>query len=317
MTRTVRFIAGLLLLGLGGWLAAPAKADDAPVKKGIVQVLVVGADGRPIADVNLTLTPMPTPGVGPQAPLPRTRARTDAQGIVRFSWPIGNHQIVVDAPGHGYGVTGIAEVITGETGAAPLGRLAPYAHLEGAVIGAPSARLRFYPSGCPSADPVDAQADRSGRFKANLRGGTWDVWVNSDRNSTVNSTTEFTIDPGQSLHDLRVPPKPLPEPDFLPPPELTAGSNTRPANVTLLHGTVRDDSGRPVTGAVVFLAAEYRGWEDISYGSFQTTADAKGQYELRGEPGCTDGTLIVCSAGMPPQVDTLNSFGPPNATAIG
>jgi hypothetical protein len=79
-----------------------------------------------------------------------------------------------------------------------------------------------------------------------------------------------------------------------------------------VKGTVRDEAGRPIAGAMVYARATYHGGLRMN-GLLQTAvSDAKGSYTIEGQTGLSSfsATLVASLAGRPP---ALSWFSLPEA----
>jgi len=284
-------------------LAAAGQTQPAPHSVD-VELGVRGPDGRPAAHADLVVKVHNGNSFDPQ--VGDIDAKTDGQGIARFKAPEGVYRMVVNVHGFGHGTIGTTEFVPGHIVRPEMAPLAAYGSIDGT----------FPIDGCPHDVTIHASAyymgaeltvppDSPGHFHiAEAPGGYWMLKVSAGKDTCAETTSSFALDPGQNLHDIRIPPV---ESSNTPPAQVASpvsqgGSDKPKEQVVWVRGTVRDESGQPVAGASVMALATFQGTIRRYQLTSQAVTDSEGRYELKGEGGLSSfsATLVASVPGHPP-----------------
>ena len=299
-------------------LAKPVKATwqggtlqvDCP-QPGEVDVLVRGADGKPLADRPVQVMPVWLLGETSHGPADaRFTGRLDANGRFRLRWYASVRQMRVTVPGEGFGSTGPIEVKDGTTIKVEMPPLAKFGSISGKLdtkLAGPGVFVHLDPE-----HNAPVACDASGLFVFNdVPPGRYVVRVTKGSNGPGIKAAQVTLwlAPGRKIEGLSI--------DALPvlPPEIVARQkaqeertlmqfNGKPGKVPWAEGTVKDTSGRPLVKADVYLRTAHHGgirmYEDI----LATTTDAQGHYSFSGEvhPTTESPVLVAKVKGRPPAV---------------
>ena len=266
-----------------------------------VELLVRGPNAKPLANSEIVVMAPLNYGDDKPDP-PKVTAKTDANGIARFTFPGGEYgDLHVEAAGIGYGDIGIARLAWGETAHPYLPPLAPYCTIEGTV---PAEALKpdttvmgFH---WHYQQHLSVKPDADGHFKlSNARAGEWYIGAGLDKRR--DAETMLVTVPGESINDLTLKLKPSESS------ERTNGIKRvlyPPAGQKLdwVRGTVRDETGQPVSDATVFVFGMEGGFGRPTYLTEKGTTDAQGRYKITGPSGIYNfrAVLLAIAPGKSP-----------------
>jgi hypothetical protein len=300
MRTTARLLASAFLLALA--LVGPANGEvyAPPVD---VEMLVRGPDALPLANTEIEVKYIPfSSHFEDNAKVPTAIAKTDAKGIARFKFPGGEYgDLHVEAAGVGYGDIGITEFAWGKTARPYLPPLAPYCTIEGTVP--PEARKPdtiVYAFHSHFDQRLSVKPDAEGHFIfPNARAGEWYIGAGFEKRR--DAEVMICVNPGEAIRDVR-PKIRLPEDaiaqnqikrEIYPP---------KGQDMVWVRGHVRDEAGKPIADAKVFVSGEDNGPWRSTYVTRKATTDSQGQYEITGPSGLygISAALLVAAPGRPP-----------------
>ncbi len=269
------------------------------VPRATVELIVRSPDGRPLANAQVDVRS--GEHFFPNEKRPSAAAKTDAQGRISFSWPVGLHRLDVMVGGIGYGATGRFELLEGDTVRPALAPLVPFGAIEGVV---PKDSLQPYAyvefSGMSDRASRLAACDKAGRFVfENLPAGEYDLALRPIIPG-VSTLTRVAVPPGQRIRNVVI----HKEKDTrVNPMELVEGVRKKEKAETKCRvaGTVRDETGQPIEGADVFVPFVYAGgrWAYDVIESARTGKDGRWQLTSSGSLTSLDGAIIAHKAGRP------------------
>ncbi|HEX8199896.1 MAG TPA: carboxypeptidase regulatory-like domain-containing protein, partial [Isosphaeraceae bacterium] len=294
---------------------------------GEVVVEVRGPDGATAADRPVRVVPAGSQtGFGGRTTVQFT-GRTDGAGRLRIRWAEGVARLRVVVPGLGFGSTGLFEVVGGRETRPDLPPLARFARVEGTLdprLAGPETTITltslFHDP--RTWDHAQAVCDAGGHFVLeDVVPGAHSLVVDRAGKPVPIGPASIYPAPGGRIDGLTLhPPAPSPPGGPRPDPGMAGGpapAGDRPEDIPWLEGTVRDEAGRPVAGADVFVHTSYHGgirmYEDVR----TATSDARGHYRIAGPVWeyMETLTVIVRAAGRPPVVayapTPSRSGGPP------
>ncbi len=125
-------LAGSSIAAVLAVLVSFVAGQDEPVPTGTVELTVRAPTGEALANTELLIRPDASAYDRYSRKYP-LRAKTNARGVARFSWPMGVTRLHVIARGSGYGSTGYAVVMEKGTARPALAPLLPFGRIEGVV----------------------------------------------------------------------------------------------------------------------------------------------------------------------------------------
>lgn len=276
-----------------------ASADDA-VRGGDVELIVRGPDARPLAGARVMITPAPRATDGGQTQ--ELALQSDGEGRIHFHWTPGVvRQMNVYVTGVGYGFAGAAEVVPDHLAKAPLPPLVPFATVSGALpagLAGPNSVVRFQPLDNKYETELVVPFVTDGRFSASVRAGRWHVIATDGDRRLAELPVDLRLTPGQVTKGVALQP-PGAEPEKKP-----ETSNGIEADQTgpWAAGTVRDETGRAISGASVYLVGVYNTGGRMYEAAAKATTNATGQYQIPGDAGTKllSATLVASLPGKPP-----------------
>lgn len=292
-------------LGIG-WAAIVAlafctalAADDAS-RSGDVEILVRGPDARPMAGARVMVTPVARASDAGQTQ--QLTLQSDVEGRVHFRWGNGVvRQMEVHVDNVGYGFAGAVEVLPDRTAKAPLAPLVPYANVSGALpagLAGPRSVVRFQSVSNDPDEETIVPFVQDGRFHASVRAGRYRVISTDGDTRLAESDGTIVLIPGQSFKNLLLKPREA-APEKKPP-----GDNGAPENLAnpWAKGTVRDEAGRAVSGASVYVVGVYTAGGRMYEAVGKAGTNAMGQYEVPGDPGVSllSASVVAALPGRPP-----------------
>jgi protocatechuate 3,4-dioxygenase beta subunit len=275
---------------------ARAVVESPPLGK--VAVTVRGTDGQPVRNTPVQVWLAPRwPELGPERSM-RYDGKTDSEGKIVLRFFPGPGDLIVTAPGIGYGNTGPFEIRPNQTVTPDLPRLAPFGRIAGKVAPALArpgqiVRLgRLYESdGTPLWAWRQTRVDGQGRFVLrDVTPGRHTVylfdseqdaatWQNSPAVKSRHTVT-VASNPAQQEEIVL---SPLPPRPTLPTPP-TPASRPADANTGTLTGVVQDFTGRPVPDATVWAVCSYQGSIRAYHVTLQAQTAGDGSYRMEGVP---------------------------------
>jgi len=277
--------------------------EERPEANGTVEVIVRDPHGKPLAGSAVEIMPLERDSWHNHRATIKTT--TNAQGQARFAMHAGVDRIRIAAKGVGYCVTGVFEVLEGKTARPPVPALVPFAVIDGTVPRAilqPGIYVRL--SDWDGDEEQRLSCDDQGKFvKGDLRCGRY--WLRAYVGDTrFGEGLGVRLEPGQRLHV------------HLPDSKAEAQSEVRPdqpkqpvkeKEVTWAAGTVRDERGRTIEGATVFVIASYHGGMRMYETVRSVHTDNQGRWEIKGEGGLSmlKGSLLAYKPGRPPAIHPL------------
>lgn len=276
---------------------------------GIVEAVVRGPDGKPLTDAAIVVAPLvefPHASAGPL----HFSGRTGADGAFKLRSFEGTREFGVLAPGTGFGSTGRIEVIAGETIRPEVPPLARFARVEGRVDDAlkgPGAEAFLMGRTHDDASTLFVPVDEEGRFAmTDVLPGDYTVGARRGEPAARSANVIVALAPGEVVRDVVLGPAPPPSPEAEQERQrrLRALDRDRDRTVPWVEGTVRDEQGRPLAGATVYVHVEYQGGLR-AYSDFKkTTADAEGRYRFEGplHPGMGTFSVLVAAKGRAPTI---------------
>lgn len=273
---------------------------------GIVEAVVRGPDGKPLTDAAIIVAPrveFPHESAGPL----HFSGRTGADGAFRLRAFEGPREFGVLVPGLGYGSTGRIEVIAGQTNRPEVPPLARFARIEGRVDDAlkgPGAEAFLMGRSYDEASMLVVPLDEEGRFvMTDVLPG--DYTLGARRGEPAARSANFVVAPapGQVVRDVVLGPAPPlpPEAERQHQRVLRSLNGDREKTVSWVEGTIRDERGRPLAGATVFLHVRYHGGIRMHSDVKKAATDAGGRYRFEGPLYTSMGTLalLVTAQGRP------------------
>lgn len=268
---------------------------------GVVEAVVRGTDGRPLADAAIVVVPLmefPHNGAGTI----HFSGRTDDTGSFRLRSFEGPREFGVLVPGLGFGSTGRIEVLAGKSVRPEIPPLARFARIAGRVDGAlKGLGTEAYLMGRTPGDasmPV-APCDEEGRFMmADVLPGDYTVEARRGEQPVRYAGVVVKPGPGQVIRDIVVRPAPPPSPEQEKAEQrsLRAWSGDPSRIITWVEGTISDEEGRPLPGANVYVHVMYHGGMRMHSEVKKTKSDPQGRYRFEGPLHPSMGTLSVAVA---------------------
>lgn len=297
---------GVKLARCLGWVAivalgfcAALVADDG-ARSGDVEITVRGPDARPMAGARVMVTPAARSTDAGQTQ--QLTLQSDGEGRVRFRWGNGVvRQMEVHVDNVGYGFAGTVEVLANRTAKAPLAPLVPYANVSGALpagLAGPRSVVRFQSVSNEPDEETIVPFVADGRFHASVRAGRYRVVSTEGDTRLAESDGTIVLVPGQSVKNLMLRPKEA-APEKRPPGDNGAAENQAGP---WAKGTVRDEAGRAVTGASVYVVGVYMAGGRTYEAVGKAASNAMGQYEVAGDPGVSllSASVVAALPGRPP-----------------
>jgi hypothetical protein len=292
MPRMMSIVTALLTL-VPASCAVLGDASPKPSSPATIELTVRGPDGRPLANRNVELL---------ASTEYRLTTKTDGIGLARFPWPAEYAKILVKASGIGYGATGFFDSSPGETARPVLPRLVPFGVIEGTIPKELRKRSMTVRTGLDDWLHSETSIDGDGHFvlKDVAYGGGWLLaQAKEDKQPTAEAFVTFA--PGQRVKEAAFV-KTQSDPAAQMPSDQPEEKPKQP--VVWAEGTVRDEAGDPIEGALVFAVAMRR-LEFVP--APQALTDANGRWQITGEPGLqmAEGQLLVCKLGLCPEFASL------------
>jgi hypothetical protein len=268
---------------------------------GEVEVLVRGAGGAPLGDRPVQVIPA---GSAPEGPVPvRFDGRTDGAGRFRMRWFEGMNRLRVAVPGEGFGSTGLFEVRAGQVAREETPPLARLGSIDGRLdpkLAGPSTTVVLENRGTRLAESA---CDPDGRFAmSDILPGSYSLYLLRAGQPTGNSTG-VRVAPGHRVAGVTIRPAP-------PAPQRRAPARSRTGRqpltdegkeVVWLEGMVRDEQGRGVAGARLFVRATIDGGMRFAQQTQAATTDERGRYQVRGPRSrIADVRVIAHAESRPP-----------------
>lgn len=267
-----------------------------------VELTVRGPDGKPAVHASVALAPRDRAYFDPK--IPDIEAETDDQGVARFKTPEGVYRFFVTVRGIGSGQIGTTEFMPGRIARPYLPPLLAYGSVDGTFpVDACPSDVTIHASVTLMREEITVKPDAPGHFHiADAPDGQWRVRVTAS-NQQCAASEYFRLEPGQHLRDVSVLPA---KPEIPSPPATSVTPAPQPAkekqSVVWFRGTVRNESGSPITGAKVMALATFQGAIRMYQVTSQAVTDKDGHYELIGEGGLPSfsATLVASAPGYPP-----------------
>jgi hypothetical protein len=279
----------------------PLLVPRVAAEESLVEMIVRGPNGRPLAKTEVTVT------TGEDLrgdPAPRLHFATDSQGVARFAWPVGVGRVRVEVDKVGYGMTGWFETIGWKTARPALPPLIPCGVVEG-NIPPESREPGVYVTARCQVDwterdrDIEAACDAQGHFAIeNVRCGYCSLALHNEKGRLPYSAGAF-IAPGQRLTGLTF------HKDDQPKNNVVNGSLNHPGRsdkpIVWAAGTVRDELDHPIANATVFAHVGYHGGLRMYELVESAKTDVQGQWTIRGQARLPmfEGTLIAHKTGRP------------------
>ena len=274
---------------------------------GVIEAVVRGPDGLPLADRPILLFP--------ESDSPRhsgiihLSGRTDRAGAFRLPSYEGVRQVVVHAPGLGFGSTGRVAVVGGVVVRLEIPPLARFARVEGRL--APSliapgitAALLSEPFQRPTG--IAAPCDEQGRFAlVDVVPGVYRVVAQRGGQNVPTAYRVVQPEPGRVIGDVVLDsPPPTPEGRKENERLLRQLNGDRNQIITWVEGTIRDEKGQALPGALVYLHFQYSGGIRMMEEAKNATADERGYYRFDGPLQSSIGmlTVVASAKGRPPAI---------------
>ena len=292
-----------LSIALGSSAAGQTKQAPFSVP---VELAVRRPDGRPAVHVNIVVKVQGFSGFDPK--VADIHAETDGQGIAHFEAPEGVYRMLVQVHGVGYGNIGTTEFVPDHMVRPQMAPLVAYGSIDGTFpVETCGHEVTIHASGGYLNEELQMPADSPGHFHiAEAADGYWVIWISAGKERCAEITSSFPLDPGQHLLEVKVPASPSnasPAQILSTTVPASQDAKDKPKEAAVwVHGTVRDESGQPVAGAVVMALATFQGSIRMYQLTSQAVADGEGHYELKGEGNLPSfsATLVASAPGHPP-----------------
>ena len=240
-------LVGLACIGVLATSAAAQPLFDAGqvTQTGEVELRILTPGGQPAANAEVLIgsTDRSSQGLGWQ---PRS-VKSDKDGKVAVSWPIGIRTFRVSVKGIGYGLTGLTQVLPGKRAEAFLPPLAPWAIIRGQLppdLRTPDVQLKV--DAVASSDAILVAPKADGAFQAEVPAGDWWIKVSDKGRQTAQSPGTIAVFPGQTV-TVSALEKSSPDSLFGPGGlALPSAPAERLPGATWVRGVVRDVAGKPV-----------------------------------------------------------------------
>ena len=249
-------------------------------------------------------------------PSPSVEMKTDSSGLARHSWPADQPQIVVVAPGIGYGATGTFDIEIGQVSRPELPPLVPSGTIDGTLpeefLGKETTvGLNGWGWLVPS-----TVSDVEGHFVLrDVPAGNYWVMAGTKDPKSLDPFAEVAVavTPGQRLFGVKPSISKRVSIPYLPPPAGQRGKGSE--SVVWAEGTVRDETGQPIDGAEVIARGEYFGGLRDYELVYSALTDADGHWQIVGKSQLAmfRGFLIAHKIGYPHVIAELRD---PSAGAI-
>jgi len=290
-------IAACAVTAILGSSAIAQQKEDSP--KATVEVELRSPAGKPLAGVQVELAS--TEHVFPGQTRPTVDATTDAKGFVRFSWPVGLHNLQIMAAGIGYGATGQFELREGGSAHISPAPLVPFGAIEGVVATdsrAPSVYVEI--SSMSNTRQRRADCDKDGKFVfENLPASDYGLLLQPNPRP-IWRLTSVAVRPGQRVCNVVI----HKEKDMSVSREeamMFGRGYDKAKEILWAAGTVHDENGKAVEGADVFVVINYYGGIRMYEQITAKKTDKAGRWEFHGSDSVPafSGMLIACKPGHP------------------
>lgn len=271
-----------------------------------VEMLVRGPNAKPLANTVIAIkedrSRLPD---SDKSPPTRATVKTDENGIARFTFPPGMYRnLMVSAEGVGYGNVGIAYMAWGAKTRLNLPPLVPYAVIEGTIPEEARKPETLVSTSTQWDETESVKPDADGHFRiSSAHAGVCGVWASAGKRVDANHDQPLVLTPGEVVRGIVL--KPVePRAPEKPNPKQTVEFVRYPPEgqkMVWVRGTVRDEAGKPIEGATVYVRAEVGGWQP-TYLTESAKSDADGHYEVMGRSGVWSfqGVLLATAPGRPP-----------------
>ncbi|WP_165219260.1 carboxypeptidase regulatory-like domain-containing protein [Aquisphaera insulae] len=276
---------------------------------GEVETTVRGPDGALLEDRAVQLVMGDEGGNLVRAALVYA-GKTDRNGGIRFRAFEGTRPFAIRVPGVGYGATGRVEIVAGQVTRTTLPPLARFARIEGRlaqgllVVGTTIA-LHRGPFGYEVGPRTPC--DDQGRFTVvDVPAGECRLSIWSDSKEGTASSATLNPEPGQVLRDVVINDRKPASPEVIRESQrVNRGMNGDPkAILTWVEGTVRDEKGRPLPAATLYLRTQHHGGRRLNEEVHRATSGGDGRYRFEGPLLASMGTMtiVATASGRPPVV---------------
>ncbi|WP_165066184.1 carboxypeptidase-like regulatory domain-containing protein [Paludisphaera rhizosphaerae] len=287
------------------WQGGTLIVECPPISE--IEAILRGPDGVPLKDAPILLVPtadVSFPGSGTLR-LPR---RTDRDGVFRLRTFDGVQRFSVQVPGVGFGSTGVVHMTEGRIARPQIAPLARFARIEGRVdskLLAPGAKVALLSMPFQTSIGPASPCDDQGRFTlVDVVPGNYRLTVLKGGQSTTTGYREIQAQPGATLRDVVVEPPPPPSADAQRVNQqlIRRLNGDRNKTVAWVEGTIRDEQGRPLPKAVVYVHAQYDGGIRMNEDVKKATTDDQGRYKIEGplQPSMGILAVIASAKGRPP-----------------
>src|SRR5450432_108316 len=290
----------LIIFCIAIFLRLSLFAQSAPAPPDIVDVelTVRGPDGRPAASAQINIKILDMPAA------PEIASATDGRGIARFKTPVGVYRMSIRVHEVGYGDIGATEFTRGHTVRPQLPLLAAFGTIEGTFpVDECKGDALVKATGGQSYGTISVSPDSPGHFQiTDAPGGYWMIEVLTGKQPCAATTSSFLLQGGQELRDDKIPVAAANAPTG-PALAVHATPTTKSKEpVVWDRGTVRDDQGRPVSGALVMAVGTFQGSIRMYEVTSNALTDTEGHYELKGQNNLPylSLTLVASAVGHPP-----------------
>ncbi len=303
--RVALLLAWLAIIS-GGTSAIFAAGEEG--KMGEVEMIVRGPDGRGLGGARVLVTPAARPSDAGKSR--EIAAQADGEGRARFQWGTGVvRQMDVKVEGVGYGYVGATEILADKPAKVNLPPLVAYATVTGFMpleLATPRAVVKFQSRTNSYDEDLVIPFVADGRFSASVRMGKWHVVAMDGNTLLAESPEDISLVPGQVLKNLTL--KKAAEVEIKPQPRVAPAQ----ANGPWAKGTVRDEAGKPVNGASVFLVGVYSTGMRMFEAAAKATTDAAGHYEIAAEGNrpLVSATVVASLPNRPPAWSWVHPASP-------
>lgn len=289
------------------WRGGTLVVECPPVSE--IETLVRGPDGLPLKDSPILVTPATDfsfPGSGTLR-LPR---RTDESGVLRLRTFGEIPRFSIQAPGVGFGATGVVHVTEGRVARPQIAPLARFARIEGRVDGkllVPGTRVALLLAPFQQSSGPAAPCDDAGRFTlVDVIPGPYQLAALKGGTRLPAGQREIHALPGTTLRDVVIgPPVPLSVDAQKANQQLVHRLDfDRNKTVTWVEGTIRDEHGRPLPKVLVYVHSQYDGGIRMAEDVKKSTTDDQGRYKIEGpwQPSSGIVALVASAKGRPPTI---------------
>lgn len=280
--RLFRFLLvsfGLLCLLFPALWAQRDRENPGPEPVGTLELTVRDLHGEPLKRANIEIFPLLDNPF--QTKTPSVQAKTDERGVARFFCPAGVQSCRLVAHGVGYAILGTFEVLEEKTTRLTAPLLLPFAVVEGTVPA--EARKDGTTVRMLGLHNDSTEWDAKGRFVfRNVPCGQHGLKVYAG-DKDLDWEAFVKVAPGQRVQARFLQREVPKHQGDQPASPARAAPKEKPGKTVWASGHVRDENGRPVSGATVFAIASFHGGIRM-YETIQSVrTDGEGRYRIEGD----------------------------------